>query len=87
MEQWKVLLKDRLPAYISWEQYLKNREQVKQNRNGPGSAGVPRAGAALLPGVLVCGNCGRHMQASYHAPAMGHYACNRQYVEGTEPRC
>ncbi len=34
MEQWKVLLKDRLPAYISWDQYLKNRERVKQNRNG-----------------------------------------------------
>jgi DNA invertase Pin-like site-specific DNA recombinase len=87
MEQWKVLIKDRLPAYITWEQYLKNREQVKQNRNGPGSLGVPRAGAALLPGLLVCGNCGRHMQASYHSENTAQYACNRQYVEATEPRC
>jgi DNA invertase Pin-like site-specific DNA recombinase len=87
MEQWRVLLKDRLPAYISWEQYLKNREQVKQNRNGPGCVGAPRRGAALLPGLLVCGNCGRHMQASYHANGMGQYACHRQYVEATEPRC
>jgi len=87
MEQWKVLLKDHLPAYISWDQYLKNRERVKHNRNGPDSAGVPRSGAALLPGVLACGNCGRHMQASYHANGMAQYACNRQYVEGTEPRC
>jgi len=87
MEQWKVLLKDRLPAYISWDQYLKNRERVKQNRNGPGSVGAPRRGAALLPGVLVCGNCGRHMQASYHTPDTAQYACNRHSVEGTEPRC
>jgi DNA invertase Pin-like site-specific DNA recombinase len=87
MEQWKVLIKDHHPAYISWDQYLKNRKQVKQNQNGPGSPGVPRTEAALLPGVLVCGNCGRHMQASYHANGMSHYACNRHHIEATEPRC
>lgn len=87
MEQWKVLLKDRLPAYISWEQYLKNRERIEQNRNGSDSQGVPRSGAALLSGVLVCGHCDRHMQPSYHANGTAHYACNRQYVEATEPRC
>jgi hypothetical protein len=82
-----VLLKDRLPAYISWDQYLKNRERIKQNQNKSGSIGAPRAGAALLPGLLVCGNCGRHMQPSYHASDTAQYACNRQYVEATEPRC
>lgn len=87
MEQWKVLLKDRLPAYISWQQYLKNRERIEQNRNRPDSMGAPRQGAALLPGLLVCGNCGRHMQASYHDSGMAHYACNRHYVEATYPRC
>jgi DNA invertase Pin-like site-specific DNA recombinase len=87
MEKWRVLLPDRVPAYITWDQYLKNRERVRLNRNGPDSPGVPRSGAALLPGVLVCGNCGRHMQASYHANGMAQYACNRQYVEATEPRC
>ena len=87
MERWRVLIKDRLPAYITWDQYLRNRERIERNRNGPGSAGVPRDGVALLPGVLTCGNCGRHMQASYHANGMAQYACNRQYVEATEPRC
>jgi len=87
MEQWKVLLKDRLPAYITWDQYLKNRERIEQNRNGPASPGVPRNGAGLLPGVLVCGNCGRHMQPSYHTNGAAQYGCNRQYVEATEPHC
>ena len=87
MEQWRVLIKDHHPAYISWDQYLKNLKQIEQNRNGAGNPGVPRIGTALLPGVLVCGNCGRHMQATYHASGMGHYACNRQHVEATEPRC
>jgi DNA invertase Pin-like site-specific DNA recombinase len=87
MEQWRVLIKDHHPAYITWEQYLKNRKRIKQNQNRPDAPGVPRRGAALLPGVLVCGNCGRHMQASYHRESQPHYACGRYYVEGTEPRC
>ena len=87
MEQWRVLLKDRVPAYITWDQYLQNREQMKKNRNGPDTPGVPRAGLALLPGVLACGNCGRHMQADYHANGTAYYSCNRYYVEATEPRC
>lgn len=87
MEQWQVLLKDRLPAYISWEQYLKNRQRIEQNRNRPQSLGVPRNGLALLPGVLVCGNCGRHMQASYHRETAAQYSCGRHYVEATEPNC
>ena len=87
MEQWRVLIKDHHPAYITWEQYLKNRQRIKQNQNRPDAPGAPRSGAALLPGVLVCGNCGRHMQASYHRESQLHYACGRYYVEGTEPRC
>jgi hypothetical protein len=37
--------------------------------------------------VLVCGRCNRHMQPSYHANNVAQYACNRHYVEATEPRC
>jgi DNA invertase Pin-like site-specific DNA recombinase len=87
MTEWKVLLKDQLPAYITWEQFLTNQERIKQNQNRPGRLGAPRSGAALLPGLLVCGTCARHMQASYHESGIGSYACNRHYVEATEPRC
>ena len=84
MEQWKVLIKDHLPAYITWEQYLQNRERIKQNQNTSDTIGKPRAGAALLGGVLVC-SCGRHMQPSYSGTA--HYACHRHQLEATEQRC
>lgn len=84
---WKVLIKDRLPAYITWEQYLKNRERIKQNQNGSASIGVARSGAALLPGLLVCGNCGRHMQPSYHSHDKAQYACNHKYLDGVEESC
>lgn len=87
MERWKVLLKDRLPAYITWDQYLKNRERIKQNQNGSASLGVPRSGTALLPGVLVCGNCGRHMQPSYHSRDKAQYACNHKYLDAAEASC
>jgi hypothetical protein len=87
MEQWRVLLRDRVPAYITWEQYLANRQQIEQNRNGSASAGVPRRGAALLPGVLVCGNCGRYLQPSYHGHDTPQYACHRYYLEESETRC
>jgi DNA invertase Pin-like site-specific DNA recombinase len=87
MEQWKVLIKDRLPAYITWNQYMKNRERIKQNQNGSASPGVPRSGAAMLPGLLVCGNCGRHMQPSYHGHDTAQYACNHKYLDGTESSC
>jgi DNA invertase Pin-like site-specific DNA recombinase len=86
MEKWKVLIKDHLPAYITWDQFLKNRQRIKQNQNGPDSMGTPRAGAALLTGVLVCG-CGRYMQPSYHQNNTAQYSCNRHHLEATEPRC
>ena len=39
-----MLIKDRFPAYITWEQYLKNRERIKQNQNAPDTSGIPRTG-------------------------------------------
>ena len=83
MDEWKVLIKDCLPAYITWEQYLKNRERIENNRAG----GAPRNGGALLTGLIICGTCGRHMQPSYHANDIAYYQCHRHYVEATEPRC
>jgi DNA invertase Pin-like site-specific DNA recombinase len=65
MDQWKVLKLDCLPAYITWDRYLANQESLHQHRSGPGSKGSPRDGAALLAGIVVCGNCGRCLQTSY----------------------
>src|SRR4029077_2849243 len=57
VDQWKVVLHDRLPAYITWEQYLHNLERLRQNRSHFETPGVPRKGTALLSGILWCGNC------------------------------
>lgn len=87
MERWKVLLKDHLPAYISWDQYLQNQERMQQNRNMFGSQGLARKGAALLAGVLYCGGCGRRMSASYHNRGGVQYSCVRHLREVTELPC
>ena len=87
MEQWKVLKRDCLPAYISWDRYLANHECLRQHRSLPGSKGTPRRGAALLTGLVVCGNCGRCLQPSYRTQQVAHYSCVRHRVEGTEQTC
>jgi hypothetical protein len=87
MDQWKVLLHDRVPAYITWEQYLQNQERLRQNRSGPGTPGTPRPGCALLPGLVVCGNCGRHLHVSYRHKNFTQYGCVWHIVEAREQTC
>lgn len=81
MEEWKVLLRDRLPAYITWERYLANRQRLLRNRCRAGSPGVPRAGRALLTGLLICGACGRRMSATYRSKSQAYYHCTRSKYE------
>jgi hypothetical protein len=83
MSEWKVLKRDRLPAYITWERYLANQQRLLENRSWPDAPGVPRAGAALLPGVLVCGACGRRLHAGYRTKAQPYYECMRRKLEGS----
>jgi Recombinase zinc beta ribbon domain/Recombinase len=86
MSEWAVLEIDRLPAYITWEHYLANQERLLQNRFRPGSVGAPRAGKALLTGILVCGDCGRRMHASYRSKSTAYYVCMRRHLEGSNCR-
>ncbi len=57
-DQWQVLLRDRYPAYITWQQYERNVAQLKDNQSRYQSRGTVRQGAALLTGLVVCGRCG-----------------------------
>jgi DNA invertase Pin-like site-specific DNA recombinase len=83
MAEWLVLQRDRLPAYIGWERYLANQHRLEQNRYRPGTPGAPRAGVALLTGVLTCGTCGRRMHAGYRTKARPYYECKARKLEGT----
>jgi DNA invertase Pin-like site-specific DNA recombinase len=65
--EWKVLLMDHHPGYISWEEYVENQKRLEANvawAGGEGS-GAAKAGSALLSGLLRCGRCGRKLQVAY----------------------
>jgi len=85
-DEWEVLLKDRLPAYISWEQYERNVKQL--NANTAQGMGVVRQGPSLLSGLIVCGRCGLRMATQYSNNGRGlRYLCSRMATDYGEPLC
>lgn len=85
--EWQVLLRDRVPAYITWERYEANGQRLHDHRQRLGCLGSPRAGAALLAGLLVCGQCGGRYAVNYPKPKAGYYYCTRHYRVLEHPRC
>jgi DNA invertase Pin-like site-specific DNA recombinase len=77
MNQWKYLVKDKFPKYITWETFEKIQHILKDNyaeydRNQ--TRGIPRPGKALLHGILYCGICGHKMCVQYKNGTR--YLCN-----------
>lgn len=66
-EDWKVCLRDHHPGYISWDEFMANKNKLRQNRTRSESAqrGAAREGSALLQGLVLCGRCGRHLHVKY----------------------
>ncbi|MCG5520388.1 recombinase zinc beta ribbon domain-containing protein, partial [Ectothiorhodospira sp. 9905] len=80
MEDWKVLIKGHLPAYISWSQYEANIAQMAANTAQAG--GVVRQGVSLLSGRLICGHCGLSMAAHYsNSGVCLRYNCGREATD------
>jgi Recombinase zinc beta ribbon domain len=67
-EQWAVRVEGAHAGYITWEAYVKHQQKLLCNHDRYGGAhkGVPREGAALLTGLVLCGRCGRRMMPAYH---------------------
>jgi hypothetical protein len=86
-EQMRVFLPDRLPAYISWEQYEANQQRLLQNRSHLGCRGTPRRGEALLAGLATCGNCNGSLRPAYPEKKMPYYTCDRHLRELREQTC
>jgi DNA invertase Pin-like site-specific DNA recombinase len=85
-EDWEVCLKDRLPAYIGWEEFEENQRQLAAN--GAQGLGAVRGGPALLSGLVVCGRCGLRMVPVYRNNGTRlRYECSRMAADYGEPRC
>ena len=68
MESWNIVIQNHHEAYISWEEYLANKESLKQNRPNNEENMLPtsaREGLALLQGLLICGYCGHRFKVRY----------------------
>lgn len=94
-EECAVLLKDRCPAYIGWEQYQANRRQMANNQVRGQNRGPARQGSALLGGLLVCGRCRCRMMVRYtRSQKQGetgsnrlHYFCARHAIDYGSELC
>ena len=85
MAQWPVKIEAHHPAYLSWEEYVKNGERLRQNWNCEGTRGVAREGNALLQGMVYCGICGRKMGVQNRALSEKRspsYICQSGYYNG-----
>ena len=75
------------PAYITWAQYTANQLRLTDNaaRAALFAQGTPRAGAALLAGLAICGCCGHQVRVAYKA--CHRYVCNAQAEEYGDRMC
>jgi DNA invertase Pin-like site-specific DNA recombinase len=91
LEAWTVVLQDRHPGYIPWQEYMANQTRLagNQNRYEAGRHGVPRKGEALLQGIVRCGRCGAAMCVRYSGPQGEYpvYTCQYAYQNHTSARC
>jgi DNA invertase Pin-like site-specific DNA recombinase len=88
MDQWKIRVNDVYPAYIAWETFEQIQQMLLDNyaaydRNK--SRGVPRDGAALLHGIVYCGECGHKMVVQYKHGTR--YLCNYLRQQYHVPVC
>ncbi|WP_017314043.1 recombinase family protein [Mastigocladopsis repens] len=88
MAEWKIRVNDIYPAYISWQTYERNQAQLMDNyaeydRNK--TRGIPRPGAALLHGLVYCGECGHKMVVQYKG--VTRYICNYLRQQYRVPVC
>ncbi|KRS10804.1 recombinase family protein [Roseovarius indicus] len=88
LEEWRIVVKDRYPAYIDWPTYEKIRSIVSDNRAEymrTKTRGIPRDGELLLQGIAWCGRCGHKMYARYKGG--GEYVCNHLRTHSGLPTC
>jgi DNA invertase Pin-like site-specific DNA recombinase len=68
-EQWEVTIPDHHEGYITWDEYMRNQQQIRSNAGWNARMGEPNGatknGPALLAGLLRCARCGRALQVSY----------------------
>ena len=88
IDEWRIVVKDRYPAYIDWPTYEKICATIRDNRAEYmriKTRGAPRDGELLLHGIAWCGRCGHKMFVRYKGG--GQYVCNHLRSNEGLPTC
>lgn len=80
MSSWIVLIKEHHEGYITYDEFVSNKEKLKLNISTKEEnvlSGPAREGVGLLQGLLLCGNCGRKITMRYKISSSIHpiYHC------------
>jgi hypothetical protein len=92
-EEASVFIPDHHPGYISWEEYQRNQDTMRNNGGNftrDEAALAIRNGQGLLTGLLRCARCGRKLHSRYWGKSgtaaryvcMGDFATGGQYCLG-----
>ena len=88
LAEWKVIVHDRYPAYVTWETLTRMQAILDDNYAAYAHnqrRGVPRPGAALLQGIVYCGSCGHKMTVQYKGG--NQYLCPSLRSQAHAPVC
>jgi DNA invertase Pin-like site-specific DNA recombinase len=86
----RVLIRDRFPAYIPWEEFENNQQKLKANSTLGKLLSAPRHGPSVLAGLVVCGRCGHRMLVGYTNASTTNtlrYSCQRDAIDYGADTC
>jgi DNA invertase Pin-like site-specific DNA recombinase len=89
-DQCRVLIRDRFPAYVDWEEFERNQQKLRDNSALGKLLAAPRHGPSVLAGLLVCGRCGHRMLLGYMNVATHkaiRYRCQRDAIDYGGEKC
>src|SRR6516164_5018565 len=89
-EDWPIVLLERHPGYITWDQFCRNQQQLADNQQTPAAAhrGAVREGPSLLQGIVLCGSCGRRMTVRYQRDgSLLIYECSQAHTQLAVKTC
>lgn len=92
-EEWDVVIPNAHPGYITWDQYQRNQQRLRQCAQAHGAdrrKSPPGEGPALLQGLVVCGVCGQRMTVRYHTVQRcrrPQYVCQKEGIEHARRFC
>ena len=92
-DECRVLIRDRFPAYITWDEFENNQQKLEENSSLSKLLSAPRHGPSVLAGLVVCGRCGRRMLVGYNNTGGAsktktlRYSCLRDAIDYGEEKC